>query len=171
MKELTTNPQGETDGLLLDDGTEIRFRPEAADKVKAAIAPKDRVTIEGWTHAGESVIHAGTIKNEASGKLLVVDHPPPGITIKGAERSENGPGEEADRRRQPPPEEDAGPGPRTGSGDRLRGLRQGGREGDVKKDLDRQHPTCQSGACRIEAVPSIHAEPGPGLRLREDSRR
>ena len=80
VTEFTKNPNGETDGLRLDDGTEVRFRPNAAEKVTAAIALKDRITIEGWTHSGESVIHAATIKSEASGKLIVVDRPPPEIS-------------------------------------------------------------------------------------------
>ena len=46
-------------------------------KLTGVVSLKDRVTIEGWTHSGESEIHAATIKNEASGKVVDVDKPPP----------------------------------------------------------------------------------------------
>ena len=73
------NPQGDVDGLRLDDGTEVRFRPEGATKLTGIVSLKDRVTIEGWINSGESEIHAATIKNLASGKSVDVDRPPPGI--------------------------------------------------------------------------------------------
>jgi hypothetical protein len=96
VTEFTKNPDGATDGLRLDDGTEVRFRPTASEKVTAAVSLKDRVTIQGWTHSGESTIHAATIKNEASGKLVVVDRPPPEISQNGVagdkDASENGAG-------------------------------------------------------------------------------
>lgn len=129
VKELTANPQGETDGLLLEDGTEIRFRPASAEKVKAAIASKDRVTIEGWTHAGESVIHAATIKNETSGKVLIVDRPPPGINIQGAERGRNEPADQGDATPPRPRADGTGDRSEGNAGDGPRRPRQPRREG------------------------------------------
>ena len=129
VKELTENPQGETDGLLLEDGTEIRFRPASARNVKAAISPKDRVTVEGWTHSGESVIHAATIKIEASGKVLTVDRSPPGINIPGAERGRNEPADEGGAPLPRPRADDAGDLPDGGAGDGPRRPRQPRREG------------------------------------------
>ena len=37
VTEFTKNPDGETDGLRLDDGTEVRFRPDAGEKVTAGV--------------------------------------------------------------------------------------------------------------------------------------
>ena len=79
VAEFNRNPNGDTDGLRLDDGTEVRFPVSAGEKVTGVVSLKDRVAIEGWTQAGESEIHAATIKNETSGKLVVVDRPPPEI--------------------------------------------------------------------------------------------
>ena len=62
VSEFNKNPDGDTAGLRLDDGTEVRFPPSAGEKVTGAVALKDRVTIEGWTQPGESEIHAATIK-------------------------------------------------------------------------------------------------------------
>ena len=167
VKELTANPQGETDGLLLEDGTEIRFRPESAEKVKAAIAPKDRVTIKGWTHAGESVIHAATIKNEASGKVLIVDRPPPGINIQGAERGKNEPADEGDAT-PPRPRADgtgdrsdgnAGDGPRRPQPPR----REGGRiqEGPVGQGRERSR-TAVPVALPNNLPPAVAGKAVPG---------
>ena len=80
VTEFNRNPNGDSDGLRLEDGTEVRFPASAGENVTGAVALKDRVTIKGWTYRGESEIHATTIKNETSGKLLVVDRPPPEIS-------------------------------------------------------------------------------------------
>ena len=62
VTEFTENPRGETDGLRLDDGTQVRFRPEAEQKVTGGVSLRDRVTIEGWTHSGEAEMHVATIE-------------------------------------------------------------------------------------------------------------
>ena len=168
VKELTENPQGETDGLLLEDGTEIRFRPESADKVKATIAPKDRVTVEGWTHTDESVIHAATIKHEASGKVLIVDRPPPGINIQGAERGRNEP---ADQAGTPPPRpraegvgdrpNDAGDGPGRPRQPRRDGGRQSGQEGSAGQGPERSR-TAVPVALPNNLPPAVAGKAVPG---------
>lgn len=101
ITEFTKNPEGQTDGFLLDDGTEVRFRPEAGDKVGRALAVKDQVTIEGWRHSGEQGIHAGTIKIASSGKTLTVDRPPPELAQPGQGDRQGNPEDEADRRTPP----------------------------------------------------------------------
>ena len=40
VTEFTKNPDGETDGLRLDDGTQVRFRPDAGEKVTARRFPQ-----------------------------------------------------------------------------------------------------------------------------------
>jgi len=90
------------DGLQLDDGTEVRFPAGASEKLTAAVSLKDRVTIEGWANRGESEIHAATIKNEASGKVVDLDRLPPTIR-EGDEgtRRQGGQEDRADDRRPP----------------------------------------------------------------------
>jgi len=97
------NPNGDTDGLRLADGTEVRFPPDVAEKVTAAVALKDRVTIKGWIYSGESEIHAATINNDTSGKLVVVDRPPPEISGSGEGNRQGGPEDGADDGRPPGP--------------------------------------------------------------------
>jgi hypothetical protein len=38
VTEFTKNPDGDTDGLRLEDGTEIQFRPDSAEKVTNAVS-------------------------------------------------------------------------------------------------------------------------------------
>ncbi len=102
VKEFCKNPRGDTDGLLLDDGTEVRFPAQAGRKLTAVVALKDRVTIEGWTHTGETEIHAATIKHDASGKVVVVDRPPPEIAGDSDRPRRGRPEDEADDRPPPP---------------------------------------------------------------------
>jgi formylglycine-generating enzyme required for sulfatase activity/phosphatidylethanolamine-binding protein (PEBP) family uncharacterized protein len=144
VTEFSKNPEGETDGLRLDDGTEVRFRPEPGEKVTRAVSLKDRVTIEGWTHSGEPGIHAATIKNEASGKVLVVDRAPPEISNSGTGSRRDAPDDEADGRR---------PSRRAEGDDR--GPRQGRR-----LDAAAGRPANPAPA-GIMTTPSQHAQPSP----------
>jgi hypothetical protein len=92
---------GDADGLRLDNGTEVLF--PANEKLNGAVSPNDRVAIDGWTYPAESAIHAATIKNEMSGKVVVVDRPPPGARQDDAGRGRQG-GQEDEA-------DDEGPGP------------------------------------------------------------
>ena len=83
VKEFCKNPDGATDGLLLDDGTEVKLPPGDAKALTQVVSANDRVTITGWKQSGETEIHAATIKHEASGKAIVVDHAPPEISQNG----------------------------------------------------------------------------------------
>jgi hypothetical protein len=93
VKEFHQNPNGGTDGLTLDDGTEVRFPARAASKLTGTVAAKARVTIEGWQVSGESEIHAATIKDEASGKGIIVDRAPPEAGQGGDDQQRAGPAE------------------------------------------------------------------------------
>jgi formylglycine-generating enzyme required for sulfatase activity/phosphatidylethanolamine-binding protein (PEBP) family uncharacterized protein len=149
------NPEGETDGLRLDDGTEVRFRPTAGEKVTAAVALKDRVTIEGWTHSGESVLHAATIKNEASGKVVIADRPPPEISIGGQRDRQGGLDDGADDRRPPRQDEQAGPSARNKPepGNQGRRPRQAVQTADVRP--------ANPAPAGLKPTPSQHAQAGP----------
>ncbi len=107
------NREGDIDGLRFDDGTEVRFPPRAGEKLTAVVSLNDRVTIDGWTQAGEAEVHAAKIKNEASGRIVNVDRPPP--TIRQGDEATGRPGgqeDEADDRRPPPRPDEVGPSPR-----------------------------------------------------------
>ena len=121
---------GDVDGLRLDDGTEVRFPPDASEKLTSVISLKDRVTIEGWKLSGESEIHAATIKNEASGQVVKVDRPPTVGQGDEGPRSQGGQEDETDDRRPPLRTEDgvSGPGDRPEPRDRRPPRRDQGRQ-------------------------------------------
>lgn len=79
VAEFHSSPDGEIDGVTLKDGTEVRFPRESGEKVTAVVSIGDQVEISGWTHAGESEVHAATITHVGSGQLVNVDQPPPGL--------------------------------------------------------------------------------------------
>ena len=79
VAEFHQSPDGEVDGITLKDGTEVRFPPQAGKNVAATVSIGDQVEVTGWTHAGESEIHAATIANVGSSKAVDVDEPPPGV--------------------------------------------------------------------------------------------
>jgi hypothetical protein len=107
------NPKGDVDGLQLEDGTEVRFPANAGEKLTGVVALKDRITIEGWTHPGESELRAASIKNEASKKVVDVDRAPPKRDNNEARPPRRGAqDEDADNRDHPPRPEDANSAPR-----------------------------------------------------------
>ncbi|MFO0909462.1 MAG: YHYH protein [Isosphaeraceae bacterium] len=78
VAEVLTTPDGEVEGLRLDDGNEVRIRPgEGGQALRGVVAVKDRVTINGWKEPGESEIHAAMIIHLATGKVIQVDRLPP----------------------------------------------------------------------------------------------
>jgi len=91
----------------------VRFPASASEKLTGVVSLKDRATIEGWTHPGETEIHAATIKNEASGKVAHVDRPPPQTRQDDAGgRRQGGQEDQTDGGERPRRPEEGGPGPR-----------------------------------------------------------
>ena len=77
------NPDADVDGLLLSDGTVVKFPPHLGAALTAAVAPGARVSVVGfpgastpWGHA----VHALSVTNTATGET-VVDQPPAGPGI------------------------------------------------------------------------------------------
>lgn len=74
VSQVLMNPEGEADGLLLDDGTQIKFPPHMSSELRANVAVKDAVTVKGVEEGGRA-IRGDTIVNDKSGKALA-DTPP-----------------------------------------------------------------------------------------------
>jgi nucleotide-binding universal stress UspA family protein len=69
------NPHGETDGLSLEDGVEVRFPPHKASEVRNAIGEGTPIEASGTWHGRH--LHAYSITNADSG-ASVEAHKPPG---------------------------------------------------------------------------------------------
>jgi len=72
-------PRGEANGLLLDDGTEIRFPPHLADEVRSVVGEGVRITVEGeWRGPERRHLHARRMTAEGSGARVELAHGPRG---------------------------------------------------------------------------------------------
>ncbi|WP_076998194.1 hypothetical protein [Variovorax sp. KK3] len=69
------NPNGEVDGLLLADGTQVAFPPHLSASVLQVLKPGDSVQVNGWRAANVPVVRAETLTATASNRS-VIDQPP-----------------------------------------------------------------------------------------------
>jgi hypothetical protein len=79
VREFTTAPKGEVDGMILSDGTEVHWPPHLGDKVTALVSKNDRVKVSGWLHTtpqGDTHLRAGTILNLRNDASLNVEDLP-----------------------------------------------------------------------------------------------
>lgn len=69
------NPNGEVDGLLLADGTQVGFPPHLSADVTAAFKVGDNLQVNGWRAPDVPVVRAASLSAPGSNRR-VVDQPP-----------------------------------------------------------------------------------------------
>ena len=69
------NPNGDVDGMLLADGTQVAFPPHLSARVTDTIKPKDAIRLTGWRDG--AVFRANSIRGTAAGSVVRDDGPPP----------------------------------------------------------------------------------------------
>jgi hypothetical protein len=74
VSQYMMNSDGLVDGILLSDGTIVRFAPHRSQQLVQTVKPQDSVSVEGFVKY-HGTIHATTITNPAS-QQSVVDTPP-----------------------------------------------------------------------------------------------
>jgi hypothetical protein len=84
VRQYTLTPRGEVDGLILNDGTEVKVPPHLTGQIVLSIRPGDVVTIHGLRAKAVALVDAASITNDASGKTIV-DNGPPGPAALGTE--------------------------------------------------------------------------------------
>jgi hypothetical protein len=77
VKQYTLTPRGEVDGLILNDGTEVKLPPHLTGQIVFAIRPGDAVTIRGLKAFALPLVDAASVTNDATG-ATVIDNGPPG---------------------------------------------------------------------------------------------
>jgi hypothetical protein len=80
VERFVTGPKGDIHGLVLSDGTEVRYPPHLAKKVTGIVARKDRVQVKGELHTGpkgDSHLNARFITNLKSGEAVALTGPKP----------------------------------------------------------------------------------------------
>ena len=85
------NPNGEVDGLLLADGTQVGFSPRLSADAQSALKAGDNVEITGRRAANAPMIRAASLKATGSGRVVTVQPPAPG-EAKPAPRAARDPG-------------------------------------------------------------------------------
>lgn len=78
VEELATNKHDDIDGLLLKDGTVVKFPPHQGEELEGLVKPGDEVRVAGRRHEtpdGEVHLHADKITLTATGKSLERDEP------------------------------------------------------------------------------------------------
>ncbi len=73
VRQWLLNPNGEVDGLLLVDGTQVAFPPHLSAMLQQTLKPGDAVQVGGWRAPGAPVVRAVSLS--ANGRSLV-DQPP-----------------------------------------------------------------------------------------------
>lgn len=73
LQQWLLNPNGDIDGLLLADGTQVAFPPHLSAAVQRMLKPGDRVQVSGWRAPEAPVLRAASLS--ANGHT-VADQPP-----------------------------------------------------------------------------------------------
>ncbi|MDQ0073508.1 hypothetical protein J2W34_005316 [Variovorax boronicumulans] len=71
------NPNGEADGLLLSDGTQVAFPPHLSAAVMQMLKPGETVQVSGWRAPNVPVVRAQTLV--ANGRSVTDQPPTPGM--------------------------------------------------------------------------------------------
>jgi hypothetical protein len=74
----TLTPRGDVDGLILSDGTEVRFPPHLSTQLVYAVKPGDAVTVRGLRALSVPMVAGVSIANDASGQDVIDNGPGPG---------------------------------------------------------------------------------------------
>lgn len=64
------NPNGEVDGMLLADGTQVAFPPHLSADAQRLLKPGDGVRVAGWRTPDAPVVRASSLTATASGRSL-----------------------------------------------------------------------------------------------------
>jgi hypothetical protein len=88
VRDFTTAPKGETDGLILNDGTWVHWPPHMADRFTAIVEKGDRVKATGFMETGpkrdDAKLEVSTLTNQRTGKSVEnPDRPAPESTATG----------------------------------------------------------------------------------------
>jgi hypothetical protein len=77
VQQWLINPNGEADGLLLSDGTQVAFPPHLSATVMQMLKPGDTVQVSGWRAPNVPVMRMQSLA--ANGRNLTDQPPAPGM--------------------------------------------------------------------------------------------
>ena len=80
IRQFLINPNGDVDGLLLADGTQVNFPPHLSQALLQIARVGDAVSVQGVRGYGaEASAHATSITNTGNGRSMVDQPPAPGV--------------------------------------------------------------------------------------------
>jgi hypothetical protein len=91
------NPHGESDGMILTDGTEVHFPPHMAAEIRAAVRAGEIVKVRGARPRAADMIAAVAIESMTGERI--VDHGPPNHDKKKDKKEAHDPAGKIERRR------------------------------------------------------------------------
>jgi len=83
VSRLLTNPFGDVDGVLLDNGMIVTFPPHMGEQLAAAVSAGDPLTIKGYPERPTQIKGYVIINNRTKQTLVVQPKPQPGAKIPG----------------------------------------------------------------------------------------
>ncbi|WP_245524624.1 hypothetical protein [Methylobacterium nonmethylotrophicum] len=72
VRQYTLTPRGDVDGLILNDGTEVKLPPRMSAALVFTVRPGDAVSVRGLRARALPLIDGAAIRNEATGATLVM---------------------------------------------------------------------------------------------------
>jgi len=77
LQQFTLTPRGDIDGMILTDGTEVNTPQHLSTEIAYSIKPGDTLIIHGLHAAALPLVQAVSISDEATGRTVIDDGPPP----------------------------------------------------------------------------------------------
>lgn len=70
LRQYTLTPRGDVDGLVLEDGTEVKLPPHLSAQIVFAVRPGDRISVRGLKARALPLIAASQVRNAATGATV-----------------------------------------------------------------------------------------------------
>jgi hypothetical protein len=78
VKQYTLTPRGDVDGLILNDGTEIKLPPHLTAQIVFAVKPGDAISVRGLRARALPLVDAASVTNFVTGVTVTDNGPPDG---------------------------------------------------------------------------------------------
>ncbi len=79
LQQWLLNPNGDVDGFLLADGTQVAFAPHLSAELLQVLKPGDAVQVSGWRTPSLPVLRATSVTASATGRSVADTPPAPGM--------------------------------------------------------------------------------------------
>jgi hypothetical protein len=78
VRQYTLTPRGDVDGLILNDGTEVKLPPHLSAQIVFAVKPGDAIAVRGLRARALPLVDAASVTNFVTGATVTDNGPPDG---------------------------------------------------------------------------------------------